>query len=145
MHACKEGGFRVGKPNAGSVKKLVATFNDENSCNRAVQSLCPSSNGATFSPGLGECWCDTEMQGLLHDPTLRTCEFEGASPISRFTLGGLAQQGVASCLVACGLFAAAALASAIASVAVLRRWRSHLEDAMDHSQLMPVDGNTAEE
>merc|ERR1712129_511607 len=78
--SCRSGAnFRVGGSTGGTSKKFTATFLNEEACKLEAHRLCPNANGVTFSPGLGECWCETGMTGQNIDPTLRSCWFPGSN------------------------------------------------------------------
>jgi len=125
IRSCRGGGYTAGKSHGGSSQKLAATFYHEASCTDAVQRHCVDSNGATYSPALGECWCNTGMLGITEAPNMRTCQFETQSVL--WSLGSFAglpsSSSSTSWLAAPSLaaFVGAALVGAAAGLASLRR------------------------
>jgi len=136
---CRNGGFSIGDRIGGRQQKLTAIFLSQQECQMAVMQNCPDSNGATFSPGLGECWCNVEMTGFAPEPTLRTCWFETrpARLWSRVGLASpLAPPRELATSVGATLLGAALVLGAAAGLA-LRGWRRRRTS--DSAQQVPLE------
>lgn len=135
--SCRSGGFRPGQRNGGSQAKLAATYSSSGACRRAAVEHCPGANGVTYSPSLGECWCNDGMAGYVAQPTVETCWFEASSEVSRlWSLGGMLQELPVTGVVA--MFVSAGAGGALSSIFVLRRMGCQLEGTR-HGQVLAQD------
>merc|ERR1740121_687552 len=129
LRTCKGGGFRQGQAqrSGGSQHKFAATYSTEDACRRAALDHCTRDgnqipvNGVTYSPALGECWCNFGMTGFVGEPSMRTCWFESSGPGRLWSIAGLELETGPAVLVVAGTFVGAALVGAVAGLIALRR------------------------
>merc|ERR1719189_825231 len=64
---CRDGVFQQGQHVGGSQNKLAVTYATAAACSQGVKKNCPWANGATYTPTLGECWCNRDMGGIVSE------------------------------------------------------------------------------
>lgn len=72
--ACSNG-WTTGGGSGGSKFKLTSTYHTADACKEQVEAVCDGAAAATYSPDIGECWCEKGQVTVDSDPTLVNCAF----------------------------------------------------------------------